>query len=78
MQTKPNINSRQGNAPSLFDFDDEGNPTGFWFSDKCRRVLGYETEEGLPGNGGSSDRLIVLDGLARINSEFRIVVPSGL
>ena len=40
------------------DFDDEGNPTGFWFSDECRRVLGYETEEGLPGNGGSSDRFI--------------------
>ena len=78
MQTKPNINSRQGNAPSLFDFADEGNPTGFWFSDECHRVLGYETEEDLPGNGGSSDRLIALDDLARINSEFRIVVPNGL
>ena len=54
------------------DFDEQGNPTGFWFSDECRRVLGYETEEGLPGNGGSSDRFIAPDDLARINSEFRI------
>lgn len=27
MQTKPNINSRQGNAPSLFDFADATDPT---------------------------------------------------
>lgn len=59
------------------DFDDEGNPTGFWFSDECRRVLGYETEEGLPGNGGSSDRFIAPDDLARINSEFRIAATEG-
>lgn len=26
MQTKPNINSRQGNAPSPFDFDDVTDP----------------------------------------------------
>ena len=59
------------------DFDDEGNPAGFWFSDECRRVLGYETEEGLPGNGGSSDRFIAPDDLARINSEFRIAATEG-
>ena len=59
------------------DFDDEGNPTGFWFSDECRRVLGYETEEGLPGNGGSSDRFIAPDDLARINNEFRIAATEG-
>ena len=59
------------------DFDDEGNPIGFWFSDECRRVLGYETEEGLPGNGGSSDRFIAPDDLARINSEFRIAATEG-
>ena len=59
------------------DFDDEGNPTGFWFSDECRRVLGYETEDGLPGNGGSSDRFIAPDDLARINSEFRIAATEG-
>lgn len=40
------------------DFDDEDNPTGFRFSDERRRILGYETGEGLPGNGGSSDRFI--------------------
>lgn len=59
------------------DFDEQGNPTGFWFSDECRRVLGYETEEGLPGNGGSSDRFIAPDDLARINSEFRIAATEG-
>ena len=59
------------------DFDEQGNPTGFWFSDECRRVLGYETEEGLPGNGGSSDRFIAPDDLARINNEFRIAATEG-
>ena len=59
------------------DFDDEDNPTGFWFSDECRRVRGYETEEGLPGNGGTSDRFIAPDDLARINSEFRIAATEG-
>ena len=59
------------------DFDEQGNPTGFWFSDECRRVLGYETEEGLPGNDGSSDRFIAPDDLARINSEFRIAATEG-
>ena len=59
------------------DFDDEGNPTGFWFSAECRRVLGYETEEGLPGNGGTSDRFIAPDDLARINSEFCNVATEG-
>lgn len=59
------------------DFDEQGNPTGFWFSDECRRVLGYETEEGLPGNGGSSDRFIAPDDLARINNEFRIATTEG-
>ena len=59
------------------DFDEQGNPTGFWFSDECRRVLGYETEEGLLGNGGSSDRFIAPDDLARINNEFRIAATEG-
>ena len=59
------------------DFDEQGNPTGFWFSDECCRVLGYETEEGLPGNGGSSDRFIAPDDLARINNEFRIAATEG-
>lgn len=27
------------------DFDEQGNPVGFWFSDECRRVLGYERED---------------------------------
>lgn len=59
------------------DFDEQGNPTGFWFFDECRRVLGYETEEGLPGNGGSPDRFIAPDDLARINNEFRIAATEG-
>lgn len=59
------------------DFDEQGNPVGFWFPDECRRVLGYETEDDLPGNGGSSDRFIAPDDLARINSEFRIAATQG-
>ena len=59
------------------DFDDEGNPTGFWFSDECRRVLGFESEDDLPDNGESSDRFIAPDDLARINNEFRIAATEG-
>ena len=59
------------------DFDEQGNPVGFWFSDECRRVLGYEREDDLPGNGGSSDRFIAPDDLARINNEFRIAATQG-
>lgn len=59
------------------DFDEQGNPVGFWFSDECRRVLGYETKDDLPGNGGSSDRFIAPDDLARINNEFRIAATQG-
>ena len=59
------------------DFDEQGNPIGFRFSDECRRILGYETGEGLPGNGGSSDGFIAPDDLARINSEFRIAATEG-
>ena len=59
------------------DFGEQGNPVGFWFPDECRRVLGYETEDDLLGNGGSSDRFIAPDDLARINSEFRIAATQG-
>ena len=59
------------------DFDDEGNPTGFWFSDECRRVLGFESGEGFPDNGENSDRFIAPDDLARINNEFRIAATEG-
>ena len=59
------------------DFDEQGNPVGFWFSDECRRVLGYETEDDLPGSSGSSDRFIAPDDLARINNEFRIAATQG-
>lgn len=59
------------------DFDDEGNPTGFWFSDECRRVLGFESGEGFPENSENSDRFIAPDDLARINNEFRIAATEG-
>ncbi len=59
------------------DFDEQGNPVGFWFSDECRRVLGYEAEDDLPGSSGSSDRFIAPDDLARINNEFRIAATQG-
>ena len=59
------------------DFDEQGNPVGFWFSDECRRVLGYEIEDDLPGSSGSSDRFIAPDDLARINNEFRIAATQG-
>lgn len=59
------------------DFDDEGNPTGFWFSDECRRVLGFESGNGFPENSENSDRFIAPDDLARINNEFRIAATEG-
>lgn len=59
------------------DFDDEGNPTGFWFSDECRRVLGFESGDGFPENSENSDRFIAPDDLARINNEFRIAATEG-
>ena len=59
------------------DFDDEGNPTGFWFSDECRRVLGFESGDDFPENGENPDRFIAPDDLARINSEFRIAATEG-
>ena len=59
------------------DFDDEGNPTGFWFSDECRRVLGFESGDDFPENGENSDRFIAPDDLARINNEFRIAATEG-
>lgn len=43
------------------DFDDEGNPTGSWFSDECRRILGYETREGLQQQRKSWCRRCVSD-----------------
>lgn len=57
------------------DFDERGNPVGFWFSDECRRVLGYESDDEFPG--GNSDRFIAPDDLARINNEFRIAATQG-
>ncbi|WP_298629383.1 ATP-binding protein [uncultured Senegalimassilia sp.] len=59
------------------DFDDEGNPMGFWFSDGCRRVLGFESEDDFPENGENPDRFIAPDDLARINNEFRIAATEG-
>lgn len=59
------------------DFDDEGNPTGFWFSDECRRVLGFESGDGFPENSENSDKFIAPDDLARINNEFRIAATEG-
>lgn len=59
------------------DFDDEGNPTGFWFSDECRRVLGFESGDDFPENSEKSDRFIAPDDLARINNEFRIAATEG-
>lgn len=59
------------------DFDEQGNPTGFWFSDECRRVLGFESEDDLPDNGEDSDRFIAPDDLARINNEFRTAATEG-
>ena len=59
------------------DFDDEGNPTGFWFSDECRHVLGFERGDDFPENGENSDRFIAPDDLARINNEFRIAATEG-
>lgn len=59
------------------DFDDEGNPTGFWFSDECRRVLGFESGDDFPENSENSDRFIAPDDLARINNEFRIAATEG-
>ena len=57
------------------DFDEQGNPVGFWFSDECRRVLGYESDDEFPG--GNSDRFIAPNDLARINSEFRTAATQG-
>ena len=57
------------------EFDEQGNPVGFWFSDECRRVLGYESDDEFPG--GNSDRFIAPDDLARINNEFRIAATQG-
>lgn len=59
------------------DFDEQGNPTGFWFSDECRRVLGFESGDDFPENGENPDRFIAPDDLARINSEFRIAAMEG-
>ena len=59
------------------DFDEQGNPTGFWFSDECRRVLGFESGDDFPENGENMDRFIATDDLARINSEFRIAATEG-
>lgn len=59
------------------DFDEQGNPTGFWFSDECRRVLGFESGNDFPENGEGSDRFIAPDDLARINNEFRIAATEG-
>lgn len=59
------------------DFDEQGNPTGFWFSDECRRVLGFESGNDFPENGEDSDRFIAPDDLARINNEFRIAATEG-
>lgn len=59
------------------DFDEQGNPTGFWFSDECRRVLGFESGDDFPDNGENSGRFIAPDDLARINNEFRIAATQG-
>ena len=59
------------------DFDEQGNPTGFWFSDECRRVLGFESGNDFPENGEDSDRFIAPDNLARINNEFRMAATEG-
>lgn len=59
------------------DFDEQGNPTRFWFSDECRRVLGFESGDDFPDNGEKSDRFIAPDDLARINNEFRIAATQG-